>query len=64
MLGAIIPAVAYELYAPGTPFGRPAVLIDSPVIPPGTTGQEERQIRAANLMDQEESVVLKFLEKH
>ena len=42
MLGAIIPVGMYELYAPGTPFACPAFFIDSPVIPPGTTEQEER----------------------
>ena len=41
MLRTIVHTVMYELQAPGTSFVRPAFLIDNPVIPPGTTKQEE-----------------------
>ena len=62
MLKTIVLAVVYELQAPGTPFAPPAVLIDNPIIPPGTTTQDKRQIHADHRTDQEESAVLMSLE--
>ena len=54
MLRARIPLVMYEVYVPSTPFVYPVVLVDNPVIPPGTTKQRECQIYVNYCTDQEE----------